>query len=538
MTDGVAMTIARATTSVALVLGTACGGAAVPAPRTTTPGQPIATFPDKVSFPQPDPKPIDVPRQLSTVEVTTWRIESAVPAPGASYPLQTYWDRLLMEALGHTTATEQAGRLNPALRCAATETARFYVETEGYPSEALRSYVLLRCGTTFTSVDTSVWQATVPDAMPEGRVEVELTQGVRDLLSQATASKDRELGVGYARGKGRAAIVIYSGKRSARLIDFSPLFQGVGVTVNVEITGPVATVTAFANQGRFGVKVCDADPGATAPTFRFFCPIATDNVAARVNVAVRRAKAVLYEPVAHALYRRNEDAGLSYELQTFGADALAADGTAFREALYGALNDARKAAGAPELRIEARQAAWNDRVTPSFYRAMLGKDQKLGEQAALAMLAGWDVEGTIRDGGFFAAMIPNGTQTCALAVGGARKPIGRWVLLDRSPTRVAISTAELTTPGIAALVTTYSLFDGVDHRADETKLMALITAKRAALGRGRPKFRPASGELRSALARVEQEGISAYAALTDLVHDLGALGEPVERFRSRDDRSS
>ena len=118
--------------------------------------------------------------------------------------------------LGHTAGSSEQARLNPALRCAATETARFYVETEGYPSEALRSYVLLRCGTTFTNVDTSVWQATVPDAMPEGRVEVELTQGVRDLLSQATASKDREVGVGYARGKGRAAIVIYAGKRSRR----------------------------------------------------------------------------------------------------------------------------------------------------------------------------------------------------------------------------------------------------------------------------------------------------------------------------------
>ena len=435
-----------------------------------------------------------------------------------------------MEALGPTAATEQAGTLNPALRCAATETARFYVETEGYPSEALRSHLLLRCGTTFTNVDTSVWQATVPDAMPEGRVEVELTQGVRDLLSQATASKDREVGVGYARGKGRAAIVIYAGKRSARLIDFSPLVQGVGVTLNVEITGPVATVTALANQGRFGVKVCDADPAATAPTFRFFCPIATDDVAARVDVAVRRSKAVLYESVAQALYRRNDDAGLSYEVQTFGADALAADGAAFREALNGALNDARKAAGAPELRIEARQAAWNDRVTPSFYRAMLSKDQKLGEQAALAMLAGWDVDGTIRDAGFFAGMMPNERRPARWLSAALESPLGRWVLLDRSRTRVAVSTAELATPGIAALVTTYSLFDGVDHRADETKLMALITAKRAALGRGRPKFRPASGELRSALARVEQEGISAYAALTDLVRDLGALGEPVNGF--------
>jgi hypothetical protein len=519
------MTLVRARLMPACLLVVACGGGA-PAWRSTTPGAPVVKFPPKETLALPSAEPVRLNAALSTVEVERWRIETPVPETKTLYSIETHWDGVLIAALrdpqSGILSNEQAARLNSALRCAASETARFYVENAGYPSEALRNFLLLRCGSTFTAVDTTVWQAVVPDGVPERHVETELEPGVRELVARVTAGNTREVGVGYARGNGRAAVVVYSGLERARIIDYSPVVQGVGAHLDVEVHEPAAFLMALVNQGRLGVKSCEADPSAPPPKYRFFCPLATNDSSARVDIAVRRPNDVLYETVAQALLLRSKDAGLSYEPLIFGADALAADAAAFREALYGALNDARRAAGVPPLAVEARQAAWNDRMALSFFDAFVQNDTKRRTQATLAVLAGWDVDGAIRDAGIFAGILPNERRPARWLSFALESPLGRWVLLERNVARVAVGTAELTTPGIAALVTTYALFEGADHRADEANLRSSLTAKRSALGRKPPTFRSASKELRAALLHIERDGVSAYAALSDAV---GAIRE-------------
>ena len=517
--------------AVVAALGVACGGAATQA---STPGVPVVAFPAKADVPPPSAGPVQLPTQLTAVEVQSFRIETTVPASREQYSLTTHFDGVLIESLRDsptgTISPERAARLNPSLGCAARETARFYVETGGYPSDALRSFLLLRCGNTFTNVATAVWQAIVPDGVPEGQVEKEFDPNVRELLGRVASNETHEVGIGYARGKGRAAVVIYTGAARARIVDYTPVFQGVGVTFEVEVKEPVAVVTALANQGQLGVKACEPDAASKAPRFRFFCAIAANDSWSRVDIAVRGERAVLYDVVAQALFRRTEDAALTYEPVLFGADAVAADAAAFREALYGALNDARKAAGVSPLVIEARQAAWNDRMSSSYYRAIAQNDVKLREQSALAMLAGWDVDGAIRDAGFFSGILPNERRPARWLAAGLESPFGRWVLLEKSASRVAVGTAELTTPGIAALVTTYSLFDGASHELDQKNLRALLTAKRSALGKQAPTFREPSKALRSALARIEREGVSALSALSDVVTELREDGEMVNGY--------
>jgi hypothetical protein len=396
--------------------------------------------------------------QLSTVEVERWRIETPVPETKTLYSIETHWDGVLIAALrdpqSGILSNEQAARLNSALRCAASETARFYVENGGYPSEALRNFLLLRCGNTFTAVDTAVWQAVVPDGVPERHVETEL-EPERELVARVTAGNTRDVGVGYARGNGRAAVVVYSGLERARIIDYSPVVQGVGAQLDVEVREPAAFLMALVNQGRLGVKSCEADPSVPPPKHRFFCPLGTNDSSARVDIAVRRPNDVLYETVAQALLLRSKDAGLSYEPLIFGADALAADAAAFREALYGALNDARRAAGVPPLAVEGRQAAWNDRMALSFFDAFVQNDTKRRTQATLAVLAGWDVDGAIRDAGIFAGILPN-ERACAgsftlesVDAGCSRKGVAR----------VAVGTASSRRPE-SRRSSTYALFEG------------------------------------------------------------------------------
>src|SRR5262249_28280393 len=98
---------------------------------------------------------------------------------------------------------------------------------------------LLRCGNTFTNVATTVWQAVVPDGMPEGRLEKEFDPNVRELIQRATSNEAHDVGIGYARAKGRAAVVVYAGPKRASIVNYSPVAQGNGATFDVEVKEPV-----------------------------------------------------------------------------------------------------------------------------------------------------------------------------------------------------------------------------------------------------------------------------------------------------------
>jgi hypothetical protein len=508
-----------------------CAGTATSRPP-GTPGTPVVEFPSRNELESLSVRPIELPKQLSTVEIMRWQISTPIPAPGAPYLPETFWDRLLGAQIGGSAlGAEPAAsgmRASPELRCAAVENARFYVEHGAFPSEALQSYLALRCGSTVTRPVLGAVQAVVPDAVTPGRLETDMEPTVKSLLEQATSSANRDVGIGFARGNGRAAVVLAAGDREGKLDGFSPIVQGVGVTLRGEIEGPWNVVFGLATRGPLGVQTCESNTSIPAPKFELFCPVSPQEDTARIEVVVRRPKRVLYEAAIETLVRRSDEAGLTYEPLLFGPDAVAADGHAFREALFGALNDARKSAGVRPLQAEAKQSAWNDRVTPAFYQAWLGNDATVRERAALGMLAGWDVLGTIRDAGIFARISPTERRPARWLGGALERPLARWVLLERSMARVAMGAVDIGESGAGVVLTTYALFDPSDHAAAVATLTKSLTAQRAAVGRSRPNFRAAGPELTLALGRIEREGISAASALNDVLADFAAAGVAVQ----------
>jgi hypothetical protein len=155
-----------------------------------TPGAPVVEFPSRGEVESLSVRPIELPKQLPTVEVARWQISTPIPAPGAPYSLETFWDRLLgAQISGSTLGAQPAAsgtRASSELRCAAVENARFFVEHGAFPSEALQSYLALRCGSTVTRPVLGAVQAVVPDAVTPGRLETDLEPTVKSLLQQAT----------------------------------------------------------------------------------------------------------------------------------------------------------------------------------------------------------------------------------------------------------------------------------------------------------------------------------------------------------------
>jgi len=493
------------------VLCVACGGSGGL-------GQPIVQFPSRGDLDSlADHAPTEVAANRGVADAEQWEMQTA-DVRQTQYPSDTPLDQLLVSS----AAVHGNGMyLSPQLRCAAQEAARFYVEHGGFPDDGLREHLLVRCGSTLPSHGVNYVMGEVPDSVSEAELQKSLRPQVQKLLDKELAVGHGELAAGYARGKGRYIVTAFNGEPQVELNDFSPVVTGDSVTLKgVLKVRSVDSITGLATHGTYGVSRCDADPTKRLPAFSITCPIGTEDATARIELAIRKPGQVLMSPVAQLEVRHQEQADLTYNAATYGTNKPAADPVSFRAALFQDLNETRKAAGLRPFTLEPAESHTAERLAPYLFQTMaLGEEDQVST-ITLGLLAGWDVHGTIRDGGFFfdalnASRNPTRWLSRALA-----SPLGRWVLLEPEATHIAIGASPLAPSGVTAIVTTYSFFDAPDHRADEDAAFAELNRQRHAHGVAEARRINSDQALKSALTRVNKGTSSTsealHVALTDI----------------------
>lgn len=486
---------------------TACGGGGL--------GQPVNQFPSKAELEHavvPDAAPA---LKLKTVEVDQWSIETPAAAPEAKYPVETAWDRLLIELV------QGKHHASAPLRCAATESARFFVEHHAYPGDGLRRYLIGRCGATLPSAGFSVVDLEVSDETPEERIESELRQSVTDMLAQVSAPK-AEVGLGYARGNGRAAFVMYYGSASGTLDAFPAVVSGDGVTLAGSVPQDVEVALGLVTEGQYDVRFCEPDRRVRAPRFRITCKVAQDDPIARVEIVTRRPGQVLMESMRSVLVRRSEDAGLVYQPELYGAAETVSGADEFRGALVRALNAVRETAGQRPFKLEGRQSISNERLIPTFFDAMLKSSSDQIDWLALGLLAGWDVQGMIRDGGIYWGMVATSRSPGRWLNYAFESPLGRWVLLEPSMSHIALGAAPFDKTGVMAIATTYAFFEQRDHSLDEDAVFDELVKVRRALGLMPPKRVRREAALETALASVAGNSQTTGEALNQAIYRIGS----------------
>jgi len=458
--------------------------------------RPVAVFPSKSEIENVmggDAKPV---AQVKTVDVPTWTIKTAVPAPNAAYPAETAWDHYFAEHLA------DKAKLSAALRCAATETARYFVEAGGYPDDGTRRYLVERCGSTLPTAQLGYLNGDVPDSVTDAVLIDKYKKSIEELLSSGPIESAAQLGFGAAREKGKVAIVVLAGSPKAELGNFSPLVPGTSFELSGKVSADSVFALALVNKGAAGVATCEPDRRLKLPAVAFTCPFDASDAQARVEIATRKADRVLMNVELAALVRHEDDAGLTYAPSAVGTDAVAADATAFQTALFAELNEVRAKAGSSPLALEPKQSDVNERLAPHLYVASTGGDAALADRIGLGVLAGWDVGGVIRDGGIYWGSVTSTRSPTRFLSYALESPFGRYILLDPQMSRIAVGASALPPSGAMALLTTYSLFQGKDHTADENTLFAELTKRRLARNHSAPKRTEREVALATALARV------------------------------------
>jgi hypothetical protein len=163
--------------------------------------------------------------------------------------------------------------------------------------------------------------------------------------------------------------------------------------------------------------------------------------------------------------------------------------------------------------VATKQAAENARRAGTLIDAGMGGDDATAERAAIGLLAGWDVQGLIRDGRFFMAALGGTSDATAWLDYALERPIGRSALLDPSSRLVAVGPTLPPGAALRAAVTTYALFESPDHAAEASRFFDRIVTARAARGLGPTSRVQGIREFDVALAHVLKGDASPTEAL-------------------------
>lgn len=469
-----------------------------------------SAFPTREELDTIAKSPVDAKPARNVHAAESWTVD--LNGESAAFPAS------VVEAKWQERAGDRATTFAPELRCVAHALAQFQAEHGADPDESLHRLMVRGCG--FTSPELVASSLSIA-----GSAQATDAQLVDALVTPSKVPfpllyRGSRSGVAIARSGKRAVLVLALG-RAAEPATFSSPDAAGNVAVSATLSADAAGAFAYINQGHAAARACErVTPTDADATARWSCTMAEGDPSAWIEVMAVPKGLVLSRVVAQAFVRRDPKAPLEYKPTAVAARPVTEPST-FVNAVLEGVNARRAEASLPPLVLADRQTkGGNEHLAPHYFQAELVGDSVKANQVALGLLAGWDVDGTIRNGGFFGYLL-SGTSDAARWVESALEmPSSRISLLDKDARKIAIGASPpKTLGGLGAVVTTYALYDNPNHAADEEALFARIAKARAAKGLPPPLRLPSTAALTRAEARIMSGDSSNKEALADVMRD-------------------
>ena len=477
--------------------------------------KPVVEFPTQASLSQLESTPAAPPTIASgELPVGGWKLESPDAALDPAEPFQprSAWESAFAADAGQERARV---RLTRAMSCVAREAGRFLIETGASPPDQLQQFLIAACGAAVPAVGTYWLSGPIPARMTDDQLLAQWRPQIKaDVLSHLPAPAT-DAGFWYGTGKGRAVALMTYAINHVRwkTLTVVPDAQG-NVTLEGELDQPAEYIQGFVNQGRFGVEPCTLDPSIARPRFRATCHAAKDDTTAWVQLSCAPPKRVLATPFAQILLRRNAAEPLVFDVPSYSDARPVSDPAGFAKAVVTALNTVRAQAGFQAVRLAEVESARATRLAGHFFADSLNSEGGTeSDRIALGLLAGWQIEGLIRDGLFVTSLAPHTHDAGRWLNTALMSPMGRATLMSPGIEALSLGAVVLSHPdALGAVVTGYRLYHGDDHAADVKQLYARLLTARRRLGLGMPsRLGGMDNVLRLELERVQKRPARIHA---------------------------
>ncbi|HTY16891.1 MAG TPA: hypothetical protein VMH82_04095 [Myxococcota bacterium] len=500
-------------------------GAPTGSPRTADKAKEAEPFPSRDELGRLSDRPLPATPAPDLVRVDSWDLAGPFPERVGEEPITNpdAWEQLLIEA-----ASQRAGLVvaSESMRCAARELGRFHVERGGQPDPGLQSFLLSRCGATGVQVEFGSLRGTVAPGESDAALLARWHEQAVVLLRDHLGAGARAVGIWFGRHGDEAVLLLASSQRRVHLEPVSAVPDADGnVVLRGEVLIPAQSIDGLVNQGRYRVTACQADPSVHLPRFAFRCPTEKDDESAWISLMARPPGRVLGEDVLDVLARPGGQPVASYRRPRYGRSASIASKEEFSKRLLVELNRVRQQADAPPLALEPKESEVAERLASPYFGSYLGTaDPALGDVAALGLMAGWDVSGTIRDAGVGGALVIGTSDIEAWLAQALEQPNVRSTLLDPARSRLAVG--PIVSPKdeyLAAMVATYALYGGADPSAELEAFRTHLDRAYAARNLPAPIDDPDVGAVAARhVANVQSGTRTPDVALRELLAEAGA----------------
>lgn len=406
-----------------------------------------------------------------TLAVDDWQLSADAVPPSAA------------EQLAQRVAKEQgsAAQLEPELACTAREIARFYGAHDAFPDQQLQAHMAGACGATMPSFGVMVWSTpteTVADTARAAQWHDSIAKQLGPWLPKST----RLLGAAELVEGKNTVFAATVGESEITWEARSPVASDSGT---IELSGSLRSQAAFvyglANSGEYGVNDCRTDPRVAPPRFRVTCALDPNDTSAWVDLMALPPGRVLARGVARLLVRR-PGAAIAFSAKAKSPEAEhVQNSAAFSQRMLALINETRRTAGLAPLQLSPRESQTSQRLAGRYFENRADTD--VSETIALGLIAGWDVQGTIRTGNFFSNSLTGSLDPKRWLGFMLQQPSARRVLLDAQARSIAIGPdVHVPTKSVGALLSTYSFYDSDDHRGDVELFVSRLNERRRGLG--------------------------------------------------------
>jgi hypothetical protein len=489
--------------------------ATVPGP----PSKPVAAFPTPEALAAVEAHPAELPA-LPAAEVPAqgWTVDQARAAATVDEPWTPEGPIAQAFASAFAASGRQA-RLTRALGCAAAEIGRFALEHGAPPPDSLQRVMNAGCGVFAPEVGFQTSSGSAPASASEDTLLARLGNGLGPRLLARVPAGAVEVGYAFVRAGGKYMALAAYDAAPVDLKPFSVVPDAAGdVVVAGRLRGDTMFFGGFINQGPYGVRSCTVDPQVVRPEFRVTCRAAREDETAWMQIVYAPPGTMLTLPIVQVLVRRDPSKPVQYQEPSYARAQLVADAPAFRAAVVEALNATRGLAGLKPVRLSAAESESAARVARQYFAAALGAGGVEDMNTiALGLLAGWQVQGLIRSGTFFAALAPATRDVGRWLDYALTMPLGRDALMQPDVEEIALGPVFLGDPGpggMGAVVTGYRFQHGEDHTADVAAVVGRIAEARSARGLPAPKIISGYGDvITEELGAVKRGEENPYQAL-------------------------
>lgn len=452
------------------------------------------------------------------VDVAEWTLAGPLPDVVGVAPRSPQGP--LDEALRAAAATNPDVTASEGMHCVARELARFYVAHDKGVGRGLGDFIVARCGEPALQLDWRSIYGEVPDEVSDDELLAEWRDGIGQLASSLVTQGPGSVGMAFARANGKAIVLGATGRRRVQVEPISMLPAGDGtIRVRGVFLERVDRARAHVTQGRYGAVECEAAEGVSPPRFDFVCPTAAEDELAWIEIGGFREGRLLGKRMLDLIVRPARTAGDRYVRPRYGPEVDPSGEEDLAQALAGLLNRVRLEAGLKPLELAPEQTRSATELAPHFFSSLVEQDEATSDTIVLGMMAGWDVDGVVVQGGVGWSVVHPADDLSELLSAALERPGPRHVLLGPDMNRLAIGpVSDPESSTLAVLFGTYSLFDTSEPQRRADAAWQKVVEARAKKGRSAPARLTAVQNIAFEAAQLIEEGAEPKDALEHLLH--------------------